>query len=149
MSYRVLFAWVRASSHQVEDGWPRCLPALRTHQEYELPSGHTKALISQWQNVQAEMPLRCFCQSHRCDGDAHHGPCLRGQSDLPTGTRLSVVPVVPPKSNLLRPWHYDRALYRKRNEIQRLFRRLKGYRRIFSRFDKLGTMLLVFSFAFS
>ncbi len=68
---------------------------------------------------------------------------------MPTGTRLSVVPVVPPKSNLLRPWHYDRALYRKRNEIQRLFRRLKGYRRIFSRFDKLGTMLLVFSFAFS
>jgi transposase len=31
---------------------------------------------------------------------------------------------------------YKKALYRKRNEIERLFRRLKGFRRIFSRFDK-------------
>jgi transposase len=28
-------------------------------------------------------------------------------------------------------------MYRRRNEIERLFRRLKGFRRIFSRFDKL------------
>jgi transposase len=46
---------------------------------------------------------------------------------------LGLVPVVPPKSNRVDPWTYDRALYRKRNEIERLFRRLKGYRRIFSR----------------
>jgi transposase len=26
----------------------------------------------------------------------------------------------------------DRAMYRRRNEVERLFRRLKGYRRIFS-----------------
>src|SRR5258707_6111756 len=32
---------------------------------------------------------------------------------------------------------YDRALYKKRNEIERLFRRLKGFRRIFSRFENL------------
>ena len=48
-----------------------------------------------------------------------------------------MVPVVPPKSNRVEPWRYDRALYKKRNEIERLFRRLKGYRRIFSRFEKL------------
>jgi hypothetical protein len=38
----------------------------------------------------------------------------------------------------------DQALYRKRNEIERLFRRLKGFRRIFSRFDKLDVVFLAF-----
>jgi transposase len=57
---------------------------------------------------------------------------------------LGMVPVVPPKSNRVDPWRYDRALYRKRNEIERLFRRLKGYRRIFSRFEKLDCVFLAF-----
>jgi len=54
------------------------------------------------------------------------------------------IPVVPPKSNRLDPWQYDRAMYRKRNEIERLFRRLKGFRRIFSRFEKLDLLFLGF-----
>lgn len=54
------------------------------------------------------------------------------------------IPVTPPPSNLLEPWEYDRALYRRRNEVERLFRRLKGFRRIFSRFDKLDLMFLAF-----
>ena len=54
------------------------------------------------------------------------------------------LPVVPPQSNRLQPWQYDKALYRKRNEIERLFRRLKGFRRIFSRFDKLDVVFLAF-----
>ena len=54
------------------------------------------------------------------------------------------IPVVPPKSNRLDPWEYDRAMYRKRNEIERLFRRLKGFRRIFSRFEKLDVLFLGF-----
>ena len=57
---------------------------------------------------------------------------------------LEMVPVVPPKSNRVDPWRYDRALYKKRNEIERLFRRLKGYRRIFSRFEKLDCLFLAF-----
>ena len=61
---------------------------------------------------------------------------------------LEMVPVVPPKSNRVDPWHYDRALYKKRNELERLFRRLKGFRRIFSRFEKLDCVFLAFvSFA--
>ena len=36
------------------------------------------------------------------------------------------------------------ALYKKRNEIERLFRRLKGFRRIFSRFEKLDVLFLSF-----
>jgi len=39
---------------------------------------------------------------------------------------LGMVPVVPPKSNRLNPWSYNEELYKKRNEIERLFRRLKA-----------------------
>lgn len=59
---------------------------------------------------------------------------------------FDMLPVVPPKSNRVNPWHYDRALYKKHNEIERLFRRLKGYRRIFSRFEKLDCLFLGFLF---
>ena len=45
--------------------------------------------------------------------------------------------MVPPKHNRLAPWEYDRALYKRRNEIERLFRRLKGCRRLFSRVETL------------
>ncbi len=44
----------------------------------------------------------------------------------------------------MEPWQYDKAMYRRRNEIERLFRRLKGFRRIFSRFDKLDLVFLAF-----
>ena len=37
-----------------------------------------------------------------------------------------------------------RTLYKKRNEIEMLFRRLKGFRRIFPRFDKLAVILFGF-----
>ena len=57
---------------------------------------------------------------------------------------LGYIPVVPPKTNRLEPWEYDRAMYKKRNEIERLFRRLKGFRRIFSRFDKLDIIFISF-----
>ena len=35
-------------------------------------------------------------------------------------------------------------MYKKRNEVERLFRRLKGYRRVFSRFDKLDVIFMGF-----
>src|SRR5258705_44378 len=54
------------------------------------------------------------------------------------------IEVVPPKSKRIEAWEYDRALYKKRNEIERLFRRLKGFRRIFSRFEKLDVLFLGF-----
>ena len=57
---------------------------------------------------------------------------------------LGFTPVVPPKTNRVSPWEYDRVMYRRRNEIERLFRRLKGFRRVFSRFDKLDVMFTAF-----
>ena len=58
--------------------------------------------------------------------------------------RLGFTPVVPPKKNRRRPWDYDRELYTRRNEVERLFRRLKGFRRVFTRYDKLDEMFCAF-----
>lgn len=62
---------------------------------------------------------------------------------------LGYIPVVPPLRTRIEPWEYDRELYKRRNEVERLFRRLKGFRRVFSRFDKLDVMFagfVVFAF---
>ena len=58
--------------------------------------------------------------------------------------RLGFEPVLPPLKSRLDPWIYDRELYKRRNEVERLFRRLKGFRRIFSRFEKLDVLFLGF-----
>ena len=57
---------------------------------------------------------------------------------------LGFEPVVPPLKTRRRPWLYNRELYKRRNEVERLFRRLKGFRRIFSRFEKLDALFLGF-----
>lgn len=67
-----------------------------------------------------------------------------GENTRQLALDLGFIPVVPPKQNRLTAWEYDRAMYRRRNEIERLFRRLKGFRRIFSRFEKLDVMFLAF-----
>lgn len=54
-----------------------------------------------------------------------------------TAIELGYEPVVPPKKNFKEQWEYDRELYKQRNEIERFFRRLKRFRRIFTRYDKL------------
>ena len=67
-----------------------------------------------------------------------------GEETRQLALQLGFTPVVPPKQNRISPWKYDQAMYRRRNEIERLFRRLKGFRRIFSRFDKLDVMFMAF-----
>lgn len=54
------------------------------------------------------------------------------------------VPVVPPNPRRKEPWEYDKALYRRRNEVERLFRRVIQHRRIFTRYDKLDAMFMGF-----
>lgn len=61
-----------------------------------------------------------------------------------TQTRQAVldkgmIPVVLPKSNRQTPWEYDKTLYRRRNEVEPFFLRLKVNRRIFTRYDKPDT----------
>ena len=57
---------------------------------------------------------------------------------------LGFTPVVRPKKNRRDPWEYDLAMYRRRNEVECLFRRLKGFRRIFSYFDKPDVLFIGF-----
>ena len=67
-----------------------------------------------------------------------------GNETTRLGRELGFTPVVPPNPNRLKPWEYDKELYKRRNEVERLFRRLKGFRRVFTRFDKLDVMFLAF-----
>jgi transposase len=57
---------------------------------------------------------------------------------------LGFIPIVPPNPQRVQPWRLKKELYPRRNEIERLFRRLKGFRRIFSRFDKLDLVFIAF-----
>ena len=57
---------------------------------------------------------------------------------------LGYIPVVPPKHNRKNPWDYDKELYKQRNQVERLFRRIKRFRRIFTRYDKLDVIFLAF-----
>ena len=57
---------------------------------------------------------------------------------------LGYIPVVPPKSNRKNPWVYNNQLYKQRNQVERLFRRIKRFRRIFTRYDKLDIIFLAF-----
>ena len=67
-----------------------------------------------------------------------------GQETRHLAVALGFTPVVPPRQNRLAPWAYDRQLYTRRHEVERLFRRLKGFRRIFTRFEKLDVLFLGF-----
>lgn len=55
---------------------------------------------------------------------------------------LGYTPVAPPLSARVAPGAYDREMDKRWNAIERLWRRLQGFRRIFSRFGKLDGMLL-------
>jgi len=45
-------------------------------------------------------------------------------------------PVIPPRSNRKIQYDYGKAIYKQRNIIERMFCRLKDWRRIATRFDR-------------
>lgn len=51
-------------------------------------------------------------------------------------------PVIPPKCNRREPREYDRELYKARHLIENFFARLKQYRAIATRYDKLAESFL-------
>ena len=83
-------------------------------------------------------------------GQQHNSPSLimdrayEGDETRQLALALGYEPVVPPLRTRIEPWEYDREMYKRRNEIERLFRRLKRFRRIFSRFEKLDAVFLGF-----
>jgi len=67
-----------------------------------------------------------------------------GDETRSLAVELGYIPVVPPKSNRKNPWDYDKEIYKQRNQVERFFRRLKRFRRIFTRYDKLDIIFLSF-----
>ncbi len=103
--------------------------ALSPGQAHDAPEG--RKLLRQMGRQTANVPLLM--------DRAYEGEANRRQA-----VEMGMEPVVPPKKSRINPWPYDRELYKKRNEVERLFRRLKGYRRVFSRFDKLDVIFMGF-----
>lgn len=53
-----------------------------------------------------------------------------------------ITPVIPSKANRLIARDTDFALYRERNLVERFFNKLKGFRAIATRYDKLASTFL-------
>jgi transposase len=52
--------------------------------------------------------------------------------------------VVTPRRHRRRQHAYDAALYKERNRVERFFSRIKNFRRIATRYDKLATTFMGF-----
>ena len=50
--------------------------------------------------------------------------------------------IIPPRPNRIDPPNYDKEKYKARNKVERLFCRLKAYRAVATRYDKLAAMFL-------
>jgi len=48
-----------------------------------------------------------------------------------------IKPVIPPRSHRKIPLAYDRDIYKERNRVERFFNKLKQFRRIATRYEKL------------
>ena len=55
-----------------------------------------------------------------------------------------MVAVIPPRSNRKTPRAYDAELYKARNVVERFIGRIKHYRRVATRYDKLSRVYLGF-----
>ena len=51
---------------------------------------------------------------------------------------------IPPKSNTRVPWRCDWWLYKERHLVECFFLKLKNFRRVATRYDKLATSFLAF-----
>lgn len=51
---------------------------------------------------------------------------------------------IPPKSNTRTPWRCDWHLYKERHLVECFFLKLKNFRRVATRYDKLATSFLAF-----
>jgi transposase len=66
------------------------------------------------------------------DGAAQRQACRRHHAE----------PVIPARSNRLNPEPLNEASYRERNRVERLFGKLKEFRRVATRYDKRKTMFV-------
>ena len=50
---------------------------------------------------------------------------------------MHAIPVIPPKINRLVQREYDKLIYKERNLIERLFNKLKNFRKLATRYEKI------------
>jgi putative transposase len=55
-----------------------------------------------------------------------------------------IAPCIPSTANRTEPIWYDTERYKERNMVERLFNRLKQFRRVATRYDKLAATFLAF-----
>ena len=75
------------------------------------------------------------------DGDPQRHACID----------RDIAAVIPNKRNRADPWPFDEVAYRDRNKVERLFAKVKQFRRVATRYDKLkqtflGVLHLAFGF---
>lgn len=96
-----------------------------------LTPGQTSDL-SQAEPLLEEVAPRAFLADKAYDADAL----------IEALKERGITPVIPPKANRLVKRETDFALYRERNLVERFFCKLKGFRALATRYDKLATTFL-------
>ena len=102
-----------------------------------------------------------FLLSSGNDHDSRHAVPLLSQIDIEGSNILgdkaygaktirdyidsqNAVYTIPPKSDVNDPWFVDWHTYKERHLIECFFQKLKWFRRVFTRYDKLDTSFLAF-----
>ncbi len=70
---------------------------------------------------------------------AYDSNAIRAQLDA-----KGITPLIPPKANRLDRIVYDKERYKQRNKVERLFNKLKQFRRVATRYEKLKVHFLAF-----
>jgi transposase len=86
----------------------------------------------------AGVPEACPVQAAAAD-KSYDSDAIR--ADL---KRRGIAPVIPPLACRKEAIPYDKTTYRQRNKVERLFNRLKQFRRVATRYDKLDETFLAF-----
>ncbi|MER2557706.1 MAG: transposase, partial [Candidatus Competibacter denitrificans] len=76
---------------------------------------------------------------HAAMDKAYDSNAIRAKLDA-----KGITPVIPPKSNRLEIVVYDQERYKQRNKVERLFNKLKQFRRVATRYEKLKANFLAF-----
>ena len=80
-----------------------------------------------------------FLLSPGNDGDSTHAKEI-----LAYIKKHGAAVVIPPKSNTKEPWEVDYCLYKERHLVECFFQKIKWFRRIATRYDKLDKSFLSF-----
>lgn len=126
-----------------------------------IPWRDLPARFGDWKNVHRR--LRRWCESGVQDADVTQAEPMLENIDpdafladraydadrlIDRLTERGITPVIPPKRNRTTQRKTDFALYRERNLVERFFNKLKQFRAIATRYDKLkSTFLAAVQFA--